>query len=161
MQCNATITSQETYLKMFHIHKFYFFCTTMTKQDTRQSYEIIYSQHMWLCTSPAYDTVHMRSIIIDIRLCMNGGHLSCSLSHTLSHTDIQADRQMDEQMTSQAFSGPKLLTRVCLTWYHIHSVTNFWVDEHSLLCCGTHVLVNTTRATVPALAHGETKTDAF
>lgn len=67
----------------------------MMKQDTRESYEIIYSQHMWLCTSPAYDTVHMRSIIIDIRLYMNGGHLSCShtlsLTHTLTHSVTQTD----------------------------------------------------------------------
>lgn len=38
------------------------------KAEQKKSYEIIYSQHMWLCTSPAYDTVHMRSIAIDIRL---------------------------------------------------------------------------------------------
>lgn len=43
------------------------------KAEQKKSYEIIYSQHMWLCTSPAYDTVHMRSIAIDIRLHKNSG----------------------------------------------------------------------------------------
>lgn len=37
---------------------------------------------MWLCTSPAYDTVHMRSIAIDIRLHKNSGYLCCSHTHT-------------------------------------------------------------------------------
>lgn len=107
---------------------------------------------MWLCTSPAYDTVHMRSIIIiiDIRLYINSGHLSCSHSHTQSQTDTQV---------GQACSGPE---QVRLTRYHIRSaLANFWVDGHSFLCCGTHVLVNTTRATVPALACGETKTQTL
>lgn len=103
---------------------------------------------MWLCTSPAYDTVHMRSIIIDIRLYMNSGHLSCPHSHTHTQSHGQTDRRLVRPSGDQ-----KLLTRVCLTWYHIRSVT-----EHSSLCCGTQVLVNTTRATVLALAHGETKT---
>lgn len=35
--------------------------------------------------------------------------------------------------------------------------TNFWVDEHSLLCCDTHLHVNTTRATVPALVRQKRK----
>lgn len=34
---------------------------------------------MWLCTCPAYDTVHMRSF--NVRLYMNSGQLSCSFSH--------------------------------------------------------------------------------
>lgn len=37
---------------------------------------------MWLCTPPAYDTVHMRSIAVDIRLHKNSGYLCCSHSHT-------------------------------------------------------------------------------
>lgn len=37
---------------------------------------------MWLCTSPAYDTVHMRSIAIEIRLHKNSGYLCCSYTHT-------------------------------------------------------------------------------
>lgn len=50
---------------------------------TVESYVVIYSQHMWLCTCPAYETVHMRSF--DIGLYMNSGQLSCSFSQTSGH----------------------------------------------------------------------------
>lgn len=81
---------------MYVCNQSVFFCV-MT-QDTRESYEIIYSQHMWLCTSPAYNTVHMRSIIIDIRLYMKVV-TSPALTHTVKHTHRRLD---------QAFRGPKL-----------------------------------------------------
>lgn len=66
-----------------------------------KSSEIIYSQHTWLCTSPAYDTVHMRSFVVDIRLHKNGGHLSCS------HTD-----------DGLRPSGDQIFSLDCMTWYN-------------------------------------------
>lgn len=60
---------------------------------------------MCLCTSPAYDTVHMRSIIIDIRLYINSGHLSCSHSLTPNHTDRwSVGRSVGLGITSALFS---------------------------------------------------------
>lgn len=122
-------------------------------QDTRESYEIIYSQHMWLCTSPAYHTVHTRSIIIDIRLYINSGHLSCSHSLTRSQTDDWSGRQ-----------GIKT-ARQSIAWlgYHIHSILTCFVcevDEHSLPSCGNHVPVSTTKSPL-APTRDETKTAAF
>lgn len=76
-----------------------------------------------------------------------------SLSHTRNHTITQ--RQTD---WSGLRGDQKQLTGVSPDLVSHPLLTNFWVDEHSSLCCGTHVLVNTTRATVLALAHGETKT---
>lgn len=99
---------------------------------------------LWNHLFPARGRVHLQHTI----LCTweaSSLTLDCtwtvvtSLAHTRSHTQ----------------SHGQMITRGCLT---SALKLEFWVDEHSSLCCGTHVPVNTTRATVPALVRGETKT---
>lgn len=116
-----------------------------------------HKRKLWNHLFPARGCVHLQHTI----LCTweaSSLTLGCtwtvvtSPAHTLSHT-LSLTRT--NKTTGQAFRGTETAHQsFCLTWYHSRSVT-----EHSSLCCGTHrVLVNTTRATVLALAHGETKT---
>lgn len=94
--------------------------SVITKHDVRESYEIIYSQHMWLCTSPAYDTVHMRSIVINIRLYINSGHLS--LSHSLTQSHRQTVRLSADQSCSPEFP------RLCIA-SALFSLISKWMNS--------------------------------